>query len=128
MNLLRDKVVLITGGSAGIGLACGRAFSAAGAKVALVARGEDRLSEAIQQLTTTGGIAHGITADIGVLTECEQALDTVIKHFGKLDILVNNAGLHHRGPFLANEADALADMIDVNLKSPIWLTRQALPN
>ncbi|MEE2786675.1 MAG: SDR family oxidoreductase [Myxococcota bacterium] len=127
MNMLRDKVVLITGGSAGIGLACGRAFGTAGAKVALLARGEERLTQAIQQLTATGRVAYGITADVGVLPECERALKVVIDHFGKLDILVNNAGLHHRGPFLANDADALADMIDVNLKSPIWLTRRALP-
>ena len=127
MNTLSEAIVLVTGGSAGIGLACARTFAKKGAHVVLIARGQDRLDEAVSLIHADGGAATAIVADISSPLDCDAALAEVEQRFGRLDILVNNAGLHHRGPFLDNDADELAAMIDVNLKSPIRLTRRVLP-
>jgi short-subunit dehydrogenase len=123
---IKDKIVLITGASAGIGFACASTFADAGARVVLVARGEERLNAAVAHLRTAGGRAEGIVADVGTDAGCDHLLDTFCARYDSLDILINNAGLHHRGLYAAVDADALADMIRVNLQSPIRLTRKAL--
>ena len=123
---LKDKNVLITGASAGIGFACASAFAQAGARVILVARGEERLNGAVERIRANGGRANGIIADVGTDTGCDHLLATYRADHKTLDILVNNAGLHHRGPFTTVAADDLADIIRVNLQSPIRLTRKAL--
>ncbi len=121
------KTVLITGASAGIGLACARHFAEAGAQVILLARGAERLEAAVREIISAGGRAVGWVADVGIDAECDRVLAQVQKEYGGLDVLVNNAGLHHRGPFLENDAEALAAMVDVNLRSPIRMTRLAMP-
>jgi short-subunit dehydrogenase len=123
----QDRVVLITGASAGIGAACARLFATEGAQVVLVARGQARLDAVVAEINAAGGRAEGVVADMGNDADCDRALAHLKDHYGGLDVLVNNAGLHHRGPFLENEADALAAMIDVNLRSPIRMTRLAMP-
>ena len=128
MNVdLQGKVVLITGASAGIGGAAARLFGSMGAKVALMARGEKRLQEAVEAIGESGGQAFGFPGDAASKEDCQAVLMAVQEKWGQLDILVNNAGLHHRGPFLDNNPEELARMIQVNLESPIYLTRIALP-
>ena len=128
MNVdLQGKVVLITGASAGIGGAAARLFGSMGAKVALMARGEKRLQEAVEAIGESGGQAFGFPGDAASKEDCQAVLTAVQEKWGQLDILVNNAGLHHRGPFLDNDPEELARMIQVNLESPIYLTRIALP-
>jgi len=124
---LQGKVVLITGASAGIGRAAARLFGSMGAKVALMARGEKRLQDAVEAIEESGGQAFGFPGDAASKEDCRAALEAIKEKWGQLDILVNNAGLHHRGPFLDNDPEELARMIQVNLESPIYLTRIALP-
>ena len=120
--MLERKIALVTGGSAGIGLAVARRLSARGTRVALVARTEKTLRDAAQEL---GGEAF--VCDMNDLASVSALPAQVVERMGALDILVNNAGLHHRGSLLSIEPLALRDMITVNLTAPIVLCRAAAP-
>ena len=95
---LKDKVVLITGASKGIGLACARAFVAEGARVALAARGADVLQAAAAELRATGAEVLAVPADLGDATQAEQLAHAVTEQFGPIDVLVNSAGAARRTP------------------------------
>ena len=95
---LKDKVVLITGASKGIGLACARAFVAEGARVALAARGADVLQAAAAELRATGAEVLAVPADLGDATQAEQLARAVTEQFGPIDVLVNSAGAARRTP------------------------------
>jgi len=89
---LKDKKVLITGGSKGIGLACAKAFIAEGAKVALVSRSEENLRKAKEDLKT----GYTIAADLTDAAAAAAMVDKVEKEFGPIDVLVNSAGAAKR--------------------------------
>ena len=120
--MLAQKIALVTGGSAGIGLAAAGRLAARGARVALVARTEKTLHEAAQEL---GGEAF--VCNMNDLPSVAALPARVVERMGGLDIVVNNAGLHHRGPLLSIDPLALADMITVNLTAPVVLCRAAVP-
>jgi len=124
MRTLKDNTVVITGASAGIGLACAEAFIAKEARVIMVARGAARLQKVAASL---GERATPLVADVGT----DAGMARIVEHLDAdgrpLDILVNNAGLHHRGAFADNGADEVAEMVAVNLRGPIRLTRLCLP-
>jgi thioester reductase-like protein len=86
------KVVLITGGSAGIGRAAAEKIAAAGAKTLIVARGEDELIATRDELKKAGGDVHAYTADLSDMESCDALVKKVIAEHGAVDILVNNAG------------------------------------
>lgn len=123
--MLEGKVALVTGASAGIGLALSKKLAAGGAKVALVARTEATLREAVAALPA--GSAEAFPLDVHDLAALEALPRRVVERFGALDIVVNNAGLHRRGPMLGVEPQALGEMVTVNLTAPVVLTRAAVP-
>jgi NAD(P)-dependent dehydrogenase (short-subunit alcohol dehydrogenase family) len=120
---LKDKTVLITGGSAGIGLAAARQAAAEGARVVIAARGREALDAAAAEL---GVLA--LQADVGDNDACRRLIEETVSQTGRLDVLVNNAGAHFRGDLETRTADEVALMVDVNLRAPIYLTRLALPH
>ena len=90
------RVVIITGGSRGLGLLMARQLKKEGARLALLARNRDELMLAKEELD--GGSVLAITCDVGERTQVQQAIDIVLQHFGRIDMLVNNAGIMHVGP------------------------------
>ncbi|WP_419896879.1 SDR family oxidoreductase [Roseomonas sp. USHLN139] len=117
---LAGRHALITGGSKGLGLAMARAFIAAGARVAIVARDRATLQQAAAE---TG--ATPIAADISTAEGCQAAYDGAVAAFGQVDIVVNNAGTSQRGRF-AEVSDALwQNDLDLKLFAAIRLTRLA---
>jgi short-subunit dehydrogenase len=122
---LQDRIVVITGASAGIGLACARQFAAAGARLVLVARGAAELERVRGELAAHAPV-HAIAVDVGAADAADRIVDGALAAFGAIDVLVNNAGKHARGPFADQTANDLAAMVDVNLRAPIVLTRRAL--
>jgi NAD(P)-dependent dehydrogenase (short-subunit alcohol dehydrogenase family) len=89
---VRDRVVLITGASSGIGRACALEVAAAGGVVLLVARGRDKLDETRAQIERAGGVAHTHPADLADLSSIDGLCAQVLSEHGRVDILVNNAG------------------------------------
>jgi len=93
MRSLKDRVVLVTGGGSGIGLACARAFLEQGAKVAITGRTLTKLEEAARALGHTGRV-YPHAADVSELAQVQAMVAGVQNQFGPIDILVNNAGLN----------------------------------
>ena len=95
---LRDKVVVITGGSRGLGLVLARQICAAGGKVALIARDAEELGRAKADLARRGGAVLTLQCDLLDTAQIRSAVRQIIDHFGKIDILINNAGIIEVGP------------------------------
>ena len=126
MNL-KDKRIIVTGGSSGIGLNLARALIDKGAKVVISGRRPDVLSAAVAQLQSCNAFVKGVAADIATDEGRAITLNQAIEAMGGLDILVNNAGGVRAGRLeRLSEADILA-MVNVDLTAPILLTRAALP-
>jgi len=119
---LEGSVALVTGASSGIGLAVARALVRGGGRVAMVARGAERLDKVCAEL---GPNAIAFPLDVGDLPKLIALPAEVIEKMGRLDIVVNNAGLHYRGDMFRHDATKLASMFTVNLIAPVVLTRVA---
>lgn len=122
---MHGKVAIITGASSGIGLAAARRLAAMGARVALVARREGLLADAVSKIGAEQAAAFPI--DVRDLTQLEKLPHRVVERFGALDIVVNNAGVNHRGPMTSLEASDLIATIETNLTAPAVLCRAAAP-
>ena len=122
-----DRAVIVTGASAGIGLAVARRFVDEGARVLLVARGAVELERAAAALAARGtAIAHA--ADVADPVAQRGIVERAVAALGGVDVLVNNAGMNPRGAFEAQEAADLGRAIDVNLRAPVMLSRLVLPH
>jgi len=89
---VRDRVVVVTGASSGIGKAVTAMMARAGATVIMVARGEEKLAEALDEIKTMGGKAFSYTCDVSDLNACDHLIDKIMADHGVIDVLVNNAG------------------------------------
>ena len=89
---VRNKVVVITGGSSGIGLSTAKRVAEAGAVTVIVARGEEELFKARDEMKAAGGKVFAYTADLADMADCDRLVEKVLKEHGQVDILVNNAG------------------------------------
>jgi short-subunit dehydrogenase len=127
MDNLKDKTVIITGGSEGVGAATARRFAAAGAKLLLVARSKKNLEKIAEELRPLTEV-HIFAMDVADSDARVNLFKKAEFEFGAVHILVNNAAYHKRGLAEAVDAEDLGRMIDVNLKAPIVLSRLALPH
>ncbi|ALM86025.1 SDR family oxidoreductase [Bordetella sp. N] len=126
-NGIENKVILITGGSTGLGAATARHLAARGAKVAVAARRKDKLDEVVAAITAAGGEARSYELDVTQKTQVEAVVAAVEKDFGKLDVLINNAGLMPIRPMAEVNTDEWDAMIDVNLKGTLYGIAAVLP-
>jgi short-subunit dehydrogenase len=124
---LRDKVVLITGASAGIGLSTARSLAAAGAKVALAARSTDKLIQLAEELRTQGHAALVVTTDMRNQAEAAQLVETTVQHYGQLDVLINNAGQAIAGTVAEVDVDQLRQVVDLNVFGPVYAMQASVP-
>ena len=124
---IEGKVVLITGGSTGIGAEVARLLASLGAKVAIAARRKEKLDDVVTQITTSGGVAKAYLLDVTDKWQVEAVVAAVVTDFGKLDVLINNAGLMPIRPMSEVNTDEWDAMIDVNLKGTLYGIAAALP-
>ncbi len=96
---LRGKVVLITGGSRGLGLAMAEEFASEGAKLVICSREDDELARARIQLSALGANVLAMCCDVTKTEEVQHLVDEATAHFGQIDVLVNNAGIISAGPW-----------------------------
>lgn len=125
---LRGKVVVITGGSRGLGLVLARAFAAEGARLALLARDPATLDRAAAELRARGAEALPVPCDVRVRAQVEDAVRRVVLTFGGLDVLVNNAGVIQVGPLEHMTVADFEDALAVHVLGPLHTTLAALPH
>lgn len=116
-----SRVVLITGGAAGIGRATGQRFTAGGDMVVLV----DRSAESLAEL---GSAADTVVADVTVAADCERVVAETVERHGRLDVLVNCAGVWVEEPTTEMTEEEWDRTIDVNLKGTFFACRFAIPH
>lgn len=124
--IFKDKTVIVTGASAGVGAATARKFADAGANLLLLARGKKALEKITEELRNRTRVEY-LAMDVADADACKNVFKKANFEFGRIDILVNNAGYHSRGLVESVSTEDLGRMIDVNLRAPIILTRMALP-
>lgn len=126
---MKDKVVIITGASSGIGKACALECAHRGAKVVLAARNTERLTEVAQTIENISKTTpFCVTTDVSKENSCKELIEKTIAHFGQIDILVNNAGIAMRALLKDVEIQVLKDVMDVNFWGTVYCTKFALPH
>lgn len=126
-NPFKDKVVIVTGASSGIGEAIAREFALNGSKVVLAARSEDRLAEIVDDIKAKNCDAIFVKTDVSIESDCKRLIEKTIKQYGTINILVNNAGLSMRASFLDVDLKVLHRLMDVNFWGTVYCTKYALP-
>ena len=121
------KVILITGGSTGIGAETARLLAGRGAIVAIAARRKDKLDEVVSDIKAQGGAAAAYVLDVTDKAQVETVVAAVVAEFGRLDVLINNAGLMPIRPMAEVNTDEWDAMIDINLKGTLYGIAAALP-
>ncbi len=125
---VKDKVVVITGASSGIGEATARLLAKNGAKVVLGARRADRLTEIVKEITAAGGQAAYQTVDVRDADEVKSLVTFAKTTFGDIDVLFNNAGIMPTSPISALHTQEWNDMVDINLKGVLNGVAAVMPD
>lgn len=123
----KDKVIIITGASSGIGLATARLFAGMGAKLSLAARSIDILESLASELTDDRSRILCIKTDVSVEEDCRRLIEETVRRFGKIDILINNAGISMRAPFMDVNLEVIKKLMNVNFWGTVYCTKYALP-
>ena len=127
MKDLKNKVVIVTGASSGIGEAMAREFAAQGARVVLGARSVQKLQLIAGDIRSRGGQAAYCGVDVTDVGECRELIDTAVREFGGIDVLVCNAGLSMRAIFDDVDLEVLHRLMDVNFWGTVNCCKFALP-
>lgn len=121
------RIAVVTGASSGIGLATAQQLAADGAKVALLARRGDRLSDAVDAIRARGGIAIAVEVDVTSQASVDRAAQYVQTELGRVDLVFNNAGIMLPGPIGEGKFDEWQQMIDLNVSGALRVIRAFLP-
>ena len=127
MFSLKEKVALVTGASQGIGRDTSLALAEAGAKVAVAARSEEKLSALVADIAAAGGIALAVKMDVADAEQVKAGFKQILEKFGRLDILVNNAAITRDGLALRMKPDDWEAVLRTNLTGAHLCIQQALP-
>ncbi|APR86012.1 3-oxoacyl-[acyl-carrier protein] reductase [Minicystis rosea] len=124
MTRFKDKVVVVTGGSDGIGLATAKAFAAEGAKVYVTGRRQERLDEAVDEI---GGDTVGIQGDVGNLADLDRLFERIQRDHGRVDVVFANAGISETVTFGALDEEHFDRVFGANVKGLVFSVQKALP-
>src|SRR5258708_14238410 len=126
MSFFNNKVVVITGGSDGIGKALIEAIIPLGAKVATCGRNHDKIYKL--QVEYSHVMLHAVACDVSNEEECQRFIESTIETFGGIDILINNAGISMRALFLDSATEVTRKVMDINFMGAVYCTKYALPS
>jgi short-subunit dehydrogenase len=126
-DIFKDKVVIITGASSGIGRAAALEFARHGSKVVLAARSEEKLSTLEEEISLMGAEALSCVTDVTLEDDCRRLIEKTIERFGTIHILINNAGISMRALFDDVKITVLKRLMDVNFWGTVYCTKYALP-
>ena len=128
MEILKNKVALITGGASGIGRATGFLFAQEGAAVAIADINQEMGESALKEIENLGGQVIFIPCDVSKAPDCQLAVEQTVATFGGLDILFNNAGIVRRTNVLTINETEWDQVMDVNVKSIFLMSKYAIPH
>ena len=123
----RDKVVIITGASSGIGLASAKLFGSLGAKVVMAARSLEKMQALAHEVSDNQDDVLCVRCDVTVEDDCRSLIEQTVGRFGGIDVLVNNAGVSMRAMFMDLDLKVLKSLMDVNFWGTVYCTKYALP-
>ena len=125
--MIQDKVVVITGGSSGIGYSTAKALAKKGAKIVAGARRLDKLETLKKEITDDGGEIIICETDVTKKSDCDNLVKQAINKYGTVDVLINNAGLMPLSFVKSLKIDEWDKMIDVNIKGVLYCTAAVVP-
>ena len=125
---LTGKVAIVTGASRGIGHGIAQALAAEGCRIAICARGREKLAEAEAQLAGAGSDVLAVPLDLTEATAADELVQTTIKRFGRLDIVINNVGGNCRKPFAETTDEDWLEILNLNLLAHVRTSRAAIPH
>lgn len=124
---MKDKVVIITGGSSGIGKALAAEFGRHGSKIVITGRKQEALDAAADELRKDGIEVLAVRGDVSREEDNEQMAREAVERFGRIDILINNAGISMRALFEDVDLDVVKKVMDINFYGVLYATKYCLP-
>ncbi len=124
---MKDKVVIITGASSGIGRALCYEMVQRGAKIVAAARSIEKLEKMKAEFSAKGAEFLPVQTDVSKEEDCKNLIEKTVKHFGKIDVLINNAGISMRALFEELDIKVLFRLMDVNFWGAVYCSKFALP-
>lgn len=125
---MKNKVVVISGASSGIGKACAWHFAKNGSKVVLAARRIDKLKVIGEEMMSAGYEVLTIQADVSIESDCERLISETISKFKGIDVLINNAGISMRATLEDMDLSVMKKVMDINFYGTVFCTKYALPH
>jgi short-subunit dehydrogenase len=124
---MKNKVVIITGASSGIGRSLALEAARSGARLVLAARNMANLSEVVDEIKQFNENVIACQTDVSKESDCQKLIETTVSKFGKIDILINNAGISMRAIFADADLKVIHRLMDVNFWGTVYCTKFALP-
>ncbi|MCB0804749.1 MAG: SDR family oxidoreductase [Bacteroidales bacterium] len=125
---MKNKVVVITGASSGIGKSLAEKFAEKGSKIVIAARRTEELENLKNDLENQGVEVLAVKTDVSKEPDCENLVAEAVKRFNRIDILINNAGISMRALFEDVHLDVIRRLMDVNFWGTVYCTKYALPH
>lgn len=125
---MKDKVIIITGGSSGIGKALASHFGLKGSRVLITGRVKEELEAAVAELSNKGIEIVGCQGDVSLRADNDRMVDLAISKFGKIDVLINNAGISMRALFQDMDLEVIRKIMDINFFGAVYATHSCLPH
>lgn len=124
---MKDKVIIITGVTSGIGKALAYECASRGARLVVSARNNEKLLEVSEDLIQTGIRVLPVKADVSIEEDCRDLIRKTVEEFGTIDVLINNAGISMRALFEEVDLDVLRKLMNTNFWSTVYCSKFALP-
>ena len=126
MSFIKDKVVLITGGSSGIGKACAERFGRAGGRICITGRNLANLETAAEALRSKNIEVITVQGDVANENDCVRMINETLNKYGRIDVLINNAGISMRAFFKNVDVSVIRQLMEVNFFGTVYCTKYAL--
>jgi dehydrogenase/reductase SDR family member 7B len=126
-NNMKDKVVVITGGTSGIGKAMAEKFGKEGSRILVTGRNEGELQKTVEELRSMGITISGFRSDVSVEEDNRKMAEEAIRLYGTIDVLINNAGISMRALFSEVDLSVVKKVMDINFYGVLYATKYCLP-
>ena len=124
---MKDKVVIITGGSSGIGKALAETFGRQGSKILITGRNVQELTHAVDELRGKQIVIAGFRADVSIEADNREMAAEALRLYGRIDVLINNAGISMRALFSEVDMEVVRKVMDINFFGVLYATKYCLP-